>query len=162
MQNLITGLVMLFLTVGLYIVYLRRDRLKLKKAIKKGSKNFLQNSIRIFAVFIIIGVLQNFLSKESVGNFLLKFSGIKGILTGSITGAIMMGPVATGYPISGYLLENGASISLVSSFLASWVMIGIISISLEIKNLGKRFTLARNLFAFISIIIIALLMEALL
>ncbi|MGC8718309.1 MAG: hypothetical protein ACP5RW_09970 [bacterium] len=162
MQNLITGLVMLFLTVSLYIEYLRRDRLKLKKAFKKGLKNLLQNSIRIFAVFIIIGILENFLSKESVGNFLLKFSGIKGILIGSITGSIMMGPVATGYPISSYLLENGASISLVSSFLASWVMIGIISISLEIKNLGKKFALTRNLFAFISIIIIALLMEVLL
>ena len=162
MQNLITGLVMLFLTVSLYIEYLRRDRLKLKKAFKKGLRNLLQNSIRIFAVFIIIGILENFLSKESVGNFLLKFSGIKGILIGSITGSIMMGPVATGYPISSYLLENGASISLVSSFLASWVMIGIISISLEIKNLGKKFALTRNLFAFISIIIIALLMEVLL
>jgi len=162
MQNLITGLVMLFLTVSLYIVYLHKDRLKLKKALKKGSRNFLQNSIRIFAIFVIIGILQNFLSKESVGNFLLKFSGIKGILAGTITGAIMMAPVATGYPISSYLLENGATISLVSSFLASWVMIGIVSISLEIKNLGKRFTIARNLFAFISIIIIALLMEVLL
>ncbi len=159
MQNLITGIIMLVITVSLYGIYLHRDRVKLKKAINKGLRNLIQNSIRIFAIFVIIGVLQNFLSKESVGNFLLKFSGIKGIFTGTIVGAIMMGPVATGYPIGNYLLENSAPISLVSSFLASWVMIGIVSLSFEIKNLGKRFAIVRNIFAFISIIIIALIME---
>ncbi|MBC7320671.1 hypothetical protein H5T89_08490 [bacterium] len=162
MQNFIIGIIILALTVGLYIIYLRKDKTKLKKAVQRGVKNLIQNSIRIFAIFVIIGILQNFLSKESVGNFLLKFSGIKGIFTGTIVGAIMMGPVATGYPISKYLLENMAPISLVTSFLASWVMIGFISISLEVKNFGKRFTVVRNLFAFISVIIIALIMEVLL
>lgn len=162
MQNLIVGVALLILTVTLYFLYLRKDKDKLKKAIQKSSKNLIQNSIRIFTIFVIIGILQNFLSKESIGNFLLKFSGLKGILTGELVGSIMMGPVATGYPIGSYLLENGGTIALVTSFLASWVMIGIISISLEIKNFGKKFAIARNLSAFISIIIIALIMEAIL
>ena len=162
MQNLVTGIIMLTLTAGLYVIYLRNNRAKLKKAIQKGSKNLIQNSIRIFAIFVIIGILQNFLSKEAVSNFLIKFSGIKGIFTGTVTGAIMMGPVATGYPIGKYLLENGGTVALASSFLASWVMIGIISIPLELKNFGERFTITRNLFAFISVIIIALIMEVLL
>ncbi|MGB9810881.1 MAG: hypothetical protein ACPLSN_03955, partial [Dictyoglomus turgidum] len=62
---------------------------------------FIQNSIRIFAIFVIIGLLENFLSKEAVGNFLLNFSGLKGILLGDLIGAIMMGPIASGYPIKG-------------------------------------------------------------
>lgn len=159
MQNLITGIVMLIITTGLYGVSLYKNKSKLKKTINKGFRSFIQNSIRIFAIFVIIGILQNFLSKEAVGNFLLKFSGIKGIFTGAIVGGIMMGPVATGYPIGNYLLENSVPISLVASFLASWVMIGIVSLSFEIKNFGKRFTIVRNIFAFISIIIIALVME---
>lgn len=81
MQNFITGIIMLTLTISLYSTFLRKDKPKLKKAINKGFRNLIQNSIRIFAVFVIIGILQNFLSKESVGNFLLKFSGIKGVVT---------------------------------------------------------------------------------
>ncbi|MBC7320678.1 hypothetical protein H5T89_08525, partial [bacterium] len=162
MQNFITGIIILALTVGLYIIYLRRDKTKLKKVVQKGVKNLIQNSIRIFAIFVIIGILQNFLSKESVGNFLIRVSGLKGIFTGILTGAIMTGPVATSYPIGSYLLEHGGTIALVTSFLASWVMIGFISVSLEIKNFGNRFTVVRNLFAFISVIIIALIMEVLL
>jgi len=162
MQNFVTGIMMLALTAGLYIIYLRNNRSKLKKAIQKGSKNLIQNSIRIFAIFVIIGILQNFLSKEAVSNFLIRFSGLKGVFAGAVTGAIMMGPVATGYPIGKYLLENGGTVALASSFLASWVMVGVISIPLELKNFGKRFTITRNLFAFISVIIIALIMEVLL
>ncbi len=160
MQNLITGFIMLALTICLYIVYLRKNKSKLNKILRKGTNNLTKNSIRIFAIFLIIGILQNFLTKESVGGFLLKFSGIKGIFAGIAVGSIMMGPIATGYPICSYLLQNGATISLISSFLAAWVMIGFISISLEFRYFGWKFTVVRNIFALISIIVISLLMEA--
>ncbi|MGB9788461.1 MAG: hypothetical protein ACPLVD_06555 [Dictyoglomus turgidum] len=162
MQNLITGVILIILTLTLYLVYFKNDKSKLAKTVKKSLRMFIQNSIRIFTIFVIIGLLENFLSKEAVGNFLLNFSGLKGILLGDLIGAIMMGPIASGYPIAKYLFEHGAEIGLVSAFLLSWVMIGTISIPLELKDLGKRFTIVRNLFAFFSVIIIALIMEVLL
>ncbi|BBE31207.1 hypothetical protein OSSY52_13480 [Tepiditoga spiralis] len=162
MQNFVIGLIFFALVLILYLIFFKKDPIKIKKAAKKGSKNLIQNSIRIFSVFLILGILQSFLSKESVGNFLLNFSNIKGIFSGIITGALMMGPPATGYPIGQYLLENNATISLVSAFLLSWVMLGIISLSLEFKYLGKKFTLLRNFFALIAIFFIALVMEGLL
>jgi len=38
MQNFVTGIMMLALTAGLYIIYLRNNRSKLKKAIQKGLR----------------------------------------------------------------------------------------------------------------------------
>jgi len=162
MENLLIGMTIFVITIFLYLRYLRKDKTKLADSLLKGSRNLMKNSIRIFAIFIILGILQNFLSKESVGQFLLKFSGFKGIITGALTGTIMMGPVVTGYPISYYLLENGAPYSLIAAFLVSWVMIGIVSITIEVKYLGKKFTIARNIFAFISAIIIAILIGVIL
>jgi len=160
MQNLITGLVLLIIVATLYSIFLtKKDYKKFKRGIKKSLKVLIQNSIRLFAIFLIINLLQNFLSKESVGNFLLNFKGIKGIIAGEIIGSIMMGPVASGYPIAKYLFDNGATVALVSSFLLSWVMIGIISLTIEFKELGKKFALIRNILAFIGIIIISLIME---
>ncbi len=162
MQNLITGLILLIFTISLYVIYFRKDRSKVKKSIEKSKKIFVQNSVRLFAIFLIISLLDKFLSKEAVGNFLLKFSGLKGILLGDIVGAIMMGPIASGYPIAKYLFDHGAEVGLVSAFLLSWVMIGIIAIPVELKELGKKFTITRNILAFFSIIIISLIMEAIL
>ncbi|MCS7233546.1 MAG: permease [Synergistetes bacterium] len=161
-MNLKAQIVILFLTLFFYVWALIRDRGKVKKASSRGLKNLLRNSIRILSIFIIIGILQSFLAEGTVGKFLMSFSGIKGILIGTFVGAIMMGPVISGYPICRYLLDHGASFGLISSFLFSWVMVGVISIPIELKNFGGRFTLLRNSFALISAIILALIMEVLL
>lgn len=163
MPNLITGLILISISIVLYsILFKKNDKDKIKKSLKKSSKIFVQNSIRIFLIFLIIGMLQNFLSKDSVGNFLLKFQGIKGIFFGELTGSIMMGPVASGYPIAKYLFDNGAEVSLISAFLLSWVLIGFVSVSIEFKELGKRFALVRNFLTLISIIIISIIMGVIL
>jgi len=159
MQNLITGFILIGITIFFYAFFLfKNDNKKLKRSFKKGIKQFIKNSIRLFAVFVIIGLLQSFLSKESVANFLLKFQGFKGIIFGELTGAVMMGPVASGYPIGKYLLENGASISLISAFLLSWVLIGIVSISIEFKEFGVKFAISRNILTLVFIILISILM----
>jgi len=161
MQNLKTGLVVFTFVLILYIIYFKKDKSELKRALKKSLTMFIQNSIRVFAIFVIISLLESFLSKESVGKFLLKLSGLKGILLGELTGAIMMGPTASAYPIARYLFDHGAQAGVVSAFLLSWVMIGMISIPLEYKELGGRFTIMRNILAFFSIVILALIMEVL-
>lgn len=98
MSNLIFGIVLLIFVIILYVYLFKiKGKKEFKKAVKKGNKNLIQNSIRIFSIFLIIGILQNFLSPKQVGDFLLNFSGAKGIITGLLTGAIMMGPPASGY-----------------------------------------------------------------
>lgn len=161
MSTLIFGISFLAFVAFLYYIYLLRDKKKLKRSVNKGIKTLIKNSIRLFSIFLIIGILKEFLSKESVGNFLLNFQGFKGILSGFV-GAVMMGPPASGYPIGKYLLENGASYSLVSSFLASWVMLGIIAVSLEFKYLGIKFAVVRNIFTVLSIIVISLVIGVIL
>ena len=161
MSTLIFGISFLAFVAFLYYIYLLRDKKKLKRSVNKGIKTLIKNSIRLFSIFLIIGILKEFLSKESVGNFLLNFQGFKGILSGFV-GAVMMGPPASGYPIGKYLLENGASYSLVSSFLASWVMLGIIAVSLEFKYLGVKFAVVRNIFTVFSIIVISLIIGVIL
>jgi len=160
-STLIFGISFLAFVAFLYYIYLSRDKKKLKRSVNKGIKTLIKNSIRLFSIFLIIGILKEFLSKESVGNFLLNFQGFKGILSGFV-GAVMMGPPASGYPIGKYLLENGASYSLVSSFLASWVMLGIIAVSLEFKYLGIKFAVVRNIFTVLSIIVISLVIGVIL
>ncbi len=106
-------------------------------------------------------MLQNFLSEEAVGQFLIKFTGFFGIIVGELVGSIMLGPAASGYPMAKYLFDNGATVGLVTSFLLSWVLIGFVSMPLEYRDLGKKFMITRNVVTFIGIIIISLIMEIL-
>jgi len=157
--NLIVGIVIILGVAGAYIYYaLKGEKKKVTVAAKKSVQVFVQNSIRLFSIFVIIALLQTFLSPEAVSSFLLKFNGIMGVLVGALTGSVMMGPAASSYPIAKYLLTNGAAVSLTAPFLFTWVAIGVVSFPLEMKNLGKRFTLLRNGFAFASAILVALLM----
>ena len=50
----------------------------------------------------------------------------------------------------------------ISAFITSLVMVGTITASMEIKSLGKKFTLMRNGFSFIGAIIIAAIMGVIL
>lgn len=161
-MNVEAQLLVSAVTISLYIWAFIKHRSKLRGSSLRGFKNLLRNSIRIFSIFVVIGILQSFLSKEMVGELLMRFSGIKGVLMGTSVGAIMMGPVISGYPICRYLLDHGGSYGLVSSFLFSWVMVGLVSIPLELRSFGGKFTLLRNSIAFISAMILALIMEVLL
>ncbi|MGB9749626.1 MAG: permease [Caldisericia bacterium] len=161
--NLIEGIVFLILVSFVYIIYfLRGDKNKLKGVPKKSIKMFIQNSIRIFSIFVIIAILEKFLSPQSVSQFLLKFKGFLGIIVGALTGSVMMGPAATSYPIGQYLFAHNASVSLVTAFLFTWVGIGVVALPLEFKFLGKKFTLLRNSFTFVAAILIALIMGVIL
>jgi hypothetical protein len=59
----------------LYVVYsIRGNKEKLKDALKKSAKIFIQNSITLFAIFAIIAILEKFLSPKAFSAFLLKFN----------------------------------------------------------------------------------------
>jgi uncharacterized membrane protein YraQ (UPF0718 family) len=66
------------------------------------------------------------------------------------------------FPFSGYLHDNGASYGSIAAFVFTAILIGITTLPLEIKFLGKRFTIARNIFTFVLAFFIALLMEVIL
>ena len=61
------------------------------------------------------------------------------------------------YIFAGELLKQGISLIAVTAFIVSWVTVGIVQIPAESAILGKRFTLIRNLTAFIFAIIVAIL-----
>jgi uncharacterized membrane protein YraQ (UPF0718 family) len=160
--NLIEGFILLILVLILYTFYfVKGDKAKFQTAAKKSGRMFLQNSVRLLSVFVIIAILEQFLSPQAVSQFLLNFKGIVGIIVGELTGAVMMGPAATSYPIGQYLFAHQASVSLVAAFLFTWVGIGVIALPLEFKSLGKKFTLLRNAFTFIAGFFLALLMGVL-
>ncbi|HNR66330.1 MAG TPA: permease, partial [Atribacterota bacterium] len=62
----------------------------------------------------------------------------------------------------GSLLRSGATIMTISAFITTLVMVGLVTVPMEIKSLGKKFTFLRNSFSLIGALIIAVLMGVIL
>ena len=69
-------------------------------------------------------------------------------------------PSLLSFPLAASLLDKGAQVASVAVFITTLTMIGIVTLPLEIKIMGKKFALLRNGISFIMAILIALVMGA--
>ena len=67
----------------------------------------------------------------------------------SIIGAVTLVPGFVAFPVAGELLKNGAGVLQIAAFVSSLMMVGIITLPMEIKYFGKKAALIRNAAAFL-------------
>jgi uncharacterized membrane protein YraQ (UPF0718 family) len=59
------------------------------------------------------------------------------------------------FPLAAALMKNGAGFMQIAAFISTLMMVGIITIPLEIKYFGKRASILRNSMAFVFSLIVA-------
>lgn len=112
----------------------------------------------VLAVILVIGLFLGFLPPDWISKTLGSQGGILGVLIAAFLGSILFIPAILAFPLGASLLESGASIMAVAAFITTLTMVGFVFIPVEIKELGKKFTLLRNGLSLIAAIIIAVLM----
>ncbi len=132
--------------------------------IKKAKQSLLvavKSFFRIFPTFIIIlliiSILLGFIPKIIIARIIGQQSGIGGILLVSLIGAILHMSAIISFPLAASLIESGASITAVAAFITTLTMVGIVTLPLEIKEMGAKITILRNSISFIIAIAIALI-----
>ncbi len=155
--QMLGGLVYGVVVFCLYLYMFAKRRGETASAMKKGFVQFLKRIPMILAIFLLIGLFDVFVPKEVVASVVGSGKGILSVLLSVFMGAVMMGPVATSYPLGAMLLYKGAALSAVAAFLYSWVMLGVTVVPFEISVFGGRFALLRNVFAFIGAVVMGLL-----
>ncbi len=103
----------------------------------------------IFA-FIVAGMAQALLPHETISRWIGEESGMKGVLIGTVAGAMTPGGPYLSLPIVAGLLKSGASIGVMVAYIAGWSLLNISRLPMEIGILGWRFTLVR----FLSVLIL--------
>lgn len=146
----------------LLIIAFFKDKIKAKKSLKIALMSFLKMIPLLLVIIMIIGLTFGFLPPEKISSILGVQSGFFGVLLTGMIGAILHIPAILAFPLSASILENGASITIVATFILTLTMVGVVTLPLEIKELGKRFALLRNIFSFIIAIIIAYIIGAIL
>ncbi len=98
----------------------------------------------LLLAFGIAGFIQVIIPHDLISGALGPSSGIKGILVGWGAGALMPGAPYAALPVAGSLLQSGASIGPVMTFiLSAGIGVAITRIPHEIAFIGWRFAVLR-------------------
>jgi uncharacterized membrane protein YraQ (UPF0718 family) len=127
----------------------------ISKVLQQVLRSFVDILPMLIATIGLVGLIQVYISPEILHAF---FQGnlLGDTLIGTISGGVAVGQPIISYIIGGELLHVGVSYYAVTAFILSWVTLGLIQLPFEASTLGLRFTLVRNILAFVFTIIIAL------
>ncbi|CEH34308.1 permease [Romboutsia lituseburensis] len=153
---------MYVLAVALLVVSASKDKNKTKMALKKAWKSFENMLPQFLTIIILIGIILAVVDNQVISNLIGEDSGTIGIVIASAIGSITLIPSFVAFPLAKVLLENGAGISQLAAFISTLMMVGIVTIPLEMKYWGKKATILRNLLAFGFSIVVAIIMGVIL
>ncbi|NTW72012.1 MAG: permease [Eubacteriaceae bacterium] len=132
-----------------------KSKEKTKKALSKAWKAFENIMPQFLSIIIIIGVMLTVLSPAQISNLLGNESGWGGVILAALIGSVTLIPGFVAFPLAAALLKGGAGYMQIAAFISTLMMVGIITIPLEIKYFGKKAAILRNLFAFIFSLMVA-------
>lgn len=145
-----------------FVIALIYNRGKALKSIKVAGKMLIGLLPMLIIIILLIGLLFGFVSEEGLRQFIGDRSGPLGVLIVAVVGAVLHIPAILAFPLSASLLAKGASVTVVAAFITSLTMIGVVTLPLEIKELGGRFAALRNGTSFLAALTISVLIGLLL
>lgn len=142
-------------TLLLLIISFYKDRRKTKQALKKALKAF-ENILPEFLVVItLVGFLLAFVNPGIIAALIGSDSGWFGVIIAALVGSITLIPGFVAFPTAALLLQGGAGYMQLGAFISTLMMVGIVTLPLEIKYFGVKLAIYRNLLAFLFSFLIA-------
>ena len=118
-----------------------------------GIKSALNMGVQILPLlilaFIVAGMVQVLLPRELMSKWLGAESGLRGILLGTVAGALVPGGPYVSLPIAAGLLRSGAGVGTMVAFLTGWSLLAFGRLPMEVGILGWKFTVIRLVSTFL-------------
>ncbi|SCP97263.1 permease [Anaerobium acetethylicum] len=146
------GLTAVLLTLSFF-----KDKKKTKMALKKAWKAFENILPEFLVVILLVGLMLALLNAGTISKIIGSESGWFGVILASLIGSITLIPGFVAFPMAALLVENGAGYMQIAAFISTLMMVGIVTMPVEIKYFGKKATIGRNMLAFAFSFIVALL-----
>ncbi len=141
--------IVLYAATGLILlISFRKDRQKTKKALIKAWKALERILPQFLVVILLVGVLLALMDSDTILRIIGSDSGWLGVLLAAVVGAITLIPGFVAFPTAAMLLQEGAGYMQIAAFISTLMMVGVVTLPVEIKYFGKRLALYRNVFAF--------------
>ena len=157
-----TAILINLFALGCLAFALVKDRDKARHSLRVAVKSFIRILPTVLTIIVVIGLLLAFMPRDQISRFIGDQSGFGGLLAITALGAVLHIPALLSFPLAASLLQSGAGVAAVAAFITSLTMIGVVTLPLEIKELGKRMAFLRNGISFIIAIVIAFIMGVIL
>ncbi|MFO7636660.1 MAG: permease [Clostridia bacterium] len=145
MQNIILYSV----TAGLLVFSYVKNKEKTAMALKKAWKALENILPQFLGVIVLVGIMVAILNPQTISGVIGASSGWRGVLLASAIGAVTLIPGFIAFPTAALLLSNGAGYMQIGAFISSLMMVGVVTLPVEIRFFGKRATFLRNILAFL-------------
>lgn len=149
---------LLMLNVSILIIYPDIGH----KSFQITWSNTLEMLAVIPPVFILLGLMDVWLQRETMIKYMGEKSRFIGITIAFLLGSAAAGPLYAAFPVAGVLLKKGSKLSNVLIFIGAWSTTKIPMLLFEASAMGWKFMLARFLIDIPGIAVIAYVTEKLL
>lgn len=150
-----------FLMLILLLISLVKSREKTLLALKKAWKSF-ENILPVFlSILLVIGIMLAVLSPQVISKIMGHESGILGLMLAALIGSCTVIPGFVTFPLAAALLKSGAGMTQIIMLISTSVMVGVITIPMEVKYWGRKAAYVRNSLALVFSFAIAFVMGVL-
>lgn len=130
------------------------------KSLGIAGFSFKEMALVIPPVFMLLGLLDVWVPRETMIKYMGEGSGIKGIILSIIIGSAAAGPLYGAFPVAAVFMKKGVTFSNILIFIGAWSTTKIPMFIFEMSSLGKTFAITRLLIDIPGIIIIAYILSA--
>ena len=132
------------------------NKQKTLMGLKRGWFMFRNILVPFLNILILVSVVLFLIPPNIISRYLGPDSGALGLAIAAVVGSITLIPGFISYPIAAGLIKQGASYTVVATFMTTLMIVGVVTLPLEIKYFGRRVAITRNGLNFIAAAIIGL------
>ena len=158
MKKYRTLIISLALVVGLTIY----DRSLGFDSVKTAGFQFVEMLKIVPPIFLLIGLLDVWVPRETMMKYMGKDSGVKGILISFFMGTLTAGPLIAAFPVAMVMLKKGARYANVLFFLMIWASSKLPILFYQTTTLGLTYTIVTNVTLIVVYLVGSLLFERML
>jgi len=136
-------------TIGLLLISYFKDQKKTRMALKKAWKAFENILPEFLVVIMLVGVMLAVVNNDVISKVIGADSGWMGVVLAALIGAITLIPGFIAFPTAALLLKGGAGLMQIAALISTLMMVGIVTMPVEMKYFGKKLTFYRNGLAFL-------------
>ncbi|OQA21706.1 MAG: hypothetical protein BWY60_00517 [Actinobacteria bacterium ADurb.Bin346] len=141
------GLIYLIAIVFLIISFIKSKQ-KTKQALLKAWNSFKNILPMLLGVILLVGLMLSLLDTRTISKIIGDRSGIMGVLLASAVGSVTLIPGFIAFPTAALLLQGGAGYIQIAAFVQTLMMVGIVTIPMEIRYFNTKVAVLRNVISF--------------
>jgi uncharacterized membrane protein YraQ (UPF0718 family) len=129
------------------------------KALSITGNSIKEMLLVIPPIFILLGLLDVWVPRETMVKYMGEGSGIKGVLLAIFIGSAAAGPLYGAFPVAAVFMKKGVKFMNILIFIGAWSTTKIPMFLFEIASLGTKFAVTRLLIDIPGIILIAFIIS---